>query len=182
MPTSAKIPGVPPPVPATTLPASPTDGQQAILVDNVTTPTYCWLLQWSAAASKWFFIGGASATSQVLTQESTANNGFIDLATVGPQVTVPRAGLYLITWTCNYYTAAAGNNCMASVKLGATATSANEGVTVAGVGNGWWMSTGRSNMARSLNASDVVKWQANGTGATANFANRNLAVLPVYVT
>jgi hypothetical protein len=151
-------------------------------VDNVTTPTYVWMLQWSATASKWFFIGGASATSQVLTQESTAVNGFTDLTTVGPQVTVPRAGVYLITWSANFYTAAGGNNCQMAVKLGAAATSANEGMTMTGSGNGWWAQATRTNMSRTLAAGDTVKLQYNGTGATANFANRNLAVLPVYVT
>lgn len=45
----------------TTLPGSPVDGQEAILVDSVTNPTYVWRLRYnagSASAYKWEFIGG----------------------------------------------------------------------------------------------------------------------------
>lgn len=66
-----------PPIAATTLPGSPTDGQQATYVDSTSAPTYSWLLQWSAAASVWLFLGGTP-------KEGTSS------------VVVPRAGSYLV--------------------------------------------------------------------------------------
>ncbi|HEY7418283.1 MAG TPA: hypothetical protein VH593_24090 [Ktedonobacteraceae bacterium] len=180
--SASKISGIGGSIPATTLPASPTDGQQAVLVDNTSSPTYSWLFQWSATASKWFFIGGSDAYSQVLTDESSGNNGYTNLATVGPQVTVPRAGVYEISWSCNGTGAAGGNGWQAAVKLGAAATSINEGVQITAPSAGAWFQAARLNMQRTLAASDVVLWQANPTGATAHYANRNLAVKPVWVT
>lgn len=46
------------PTPSVALPLTPTDAQQAILVDNVVTPSYYWLVQWSATVGKWLFLGG----------------------------------------------------------------------------------------------------------------------------
>ena len=50
----------------TSLPTSPVDGQEAILVDSVTNPTYIWHFRYNAgstSAYKWEFIGGAPAVS-----------------------------------------------------------------------------------------------------------------------
>jgi len=168
--------------PATTLPGSPTDGQQAILTDSTTAPTYAWLLQWSSTASKWYCLGGSDAYSQVLTDESNGGSGFVDLTTVGPSITVPRAGLYAISWSCEGNAAAAGNGWRAAVKLGAAATSLNEGCGLSGTGTATWFAACRTNMQRTLAASDVVKLQYDPTGATAHYRSRNLAIRPVYVT
>jgi hypothetical protein len=92
---STQYPGKP--AYGTTLPASPVDGQEAILVDSVTNPTYQWRFRYNAgstSAYKWEFVGGASLFSSVPTQESTASTSFTDLATVGPQIIVPRNGEY----------------------------------------------------------------------------------------
>jgi hypothetical protein len=46
----------------TTLPASPFDGQEAILVDNVTNPAYAWRMRYNAQSTspyEWEFIGGS---------------------------------------------------------------------------------------------------------------------------
>lgn len=88
-------------LPATVLPGSPTDGQQAILVDSVTVPTWSWLLQWSDAAAEWIFLGGSSLRATVndatpTTIESTASAAYTALATAGPAVTLPRPGRYRV--------------------------------------------------------------------------------------
>src|SRR5215471_2162916 len=56
----ANIPSAP--TYGTTLPASPADGQEAVLVDSVTNPTYQWRFRYNAgstSAYKWEFVGGA---------------------------------------------------------------------------------------------------------------------------
>lgn len=84
----------------TALPGSPNDGDLFILVDNVTTPTYSWMVRYVAAkaSNKWVFIGGAPARSFVQTNETTSSTSFTALATAGPSVTVPVAGDYLVEW------------------------------------------------------------------------------------
>jgi hypothetical protein len=83
----------------TTLPASPFHGQEAILVDSITNPSYQWMFRYNAnstSAYKWEFIGGAPATSYVDTNEPiiAAAGGYGDLATLGPSFTLPRSGEY----------------------------------------------------------------------------------------
>jgi hypothetical protein len=54
---------------ATTFPASPYDGQEAILVDSTTNPQWKWRFRYNAASIspyKWEFIGGAPYKSIVL--------------------------------------------------------------------------------------------------------------------
>jgi len=88
----------------TTLPPSPADGQEAILVDSVTAPTYQWRFRYNAGhtsdAYKWEFVGGTPWEQIGIggafwgTFEGTISTGFTRLTTVGPQFTAPRAGIY----------------------------------------------------------------------------------------
>ena len=70
----------------TTLPASPVDTQEYILVDSVTTPTYSWHLRYVAGIPdtyKWVFAGGHPAEADHNVGEARAGAG--DLATSGPR-------------------------------------------------------------------------------------------------
>jgi len=88
----------------TTLPASPTDGQLAILVDSLTNPTYQWQFRYnlgSTSAYKWEFVGGSiysSGPTGALNNFSTTSV-WTDL-TSGPGLTVPRSGVYAIESNC----------------------------------------------------------------------------------
>lgn len=76
---------------ATTLPASPTDGLEAILVDSLTAPTYAWRFKYLSGitgADKWLFIGGAPLVASG--NSSKTSGSFSALASI----TVPRAGIY----------------------------------------------------------------------------------------
>lgn len=83
----------------TTLPASPVDGQEVVLTDSLTAPTYAWTLRYVAGITgpyKWIFVGGADWVSSIpAAQASGTRSTWYDLATVGPSVTVPRAGDYV---------------------------------------------------------------------------------------
>lgn len=78
---------VPAPTTATSLPGSPVDLQQTILVDSTSAPTYAWLLQYSTAVAKWLFLGGSplfvTGTSSTLS------------------ATFPRAGDYTVSWSAD---------------------------------------------------------------------------------
>lgn len=80
----------------TTLPASPVDGQECILCDSLSAPTYTWHLKYVAAkaSNKWVFVGGAPLRAEVTTLETTASTTYVALATAGPALVIPVAGIY----------------------------------------------------------------------------------------
>jgi hypothetical protein len=94
---------------ATTLPASPFHGQEAILVDSVTAPTYQWLFRYNAnntTAYKWEFIGGSPMFAGPMGSVTlaTSQTTGIDI-TGGPVLTVLRAGIYRYTFGALVYNA-----------------------------------------------------------------------------
>jgi hypothetical protein len=80
----------------TTLPANAVDGQEAILVDSLTAPTYRFRFRFNAQSSspyKWEYVGGTDFWQRVNTNEGTATAGaWLDLATLGPRFVLPRSG------------------------------------------------------------------------------------------
>src|SRR5262245_9119425 len=80
-----------------TPPASPNDGDLWYLPAD-TTLGIIWIFRYraaSASAYKWEYIGGPPLRHAISTQETTtAVTTWVDLATVGPRVIVPRAGDY----------------------------------------------------------------------------------------
>src|SRR5215831_13247400 len=109
----------------TALPASPGDGQEVILVDSTTAPTWAWRLRYAAGigdANKWIYVGGTPMFNEVTTAESTGSTAYIALATAGPTLTVPRAGDYMLAlgFTMSLNTLGPANAYM-SYDIGATA-------------------------------------------------------------
>lgn len=91
----------------TSLPAAPTDGLEAILVDSLTDPTYQWRFRYNAGSSsayKWEFIGGRSAFAEATGLVSTQSATPVQLSG-GPSITLPRTGLYEISWRVRFSTA-----------------------------------------------------------------------------
>lgn len=167
---------------STTLPGSPFDGQDVWYAAAASNGVY-WHLRYrsaSASGSKWEFLGGSPLTAEVLTSETTTSTTYVDLATVGPSVTVPLAGDYLITVAFEATNAVAGN-ATAAVKLGAAATSDDEGGNV-GFGAGF-QTASRQFRRNGLAATAVLKVQyKQPAGNTCTFLRRNLSVQPVRVT
>jgi hypothetical protein len=82
----------------TSLPSSPTDGQEVYFVADATNGVE-WHLKYRAAATgsyKWECLGGAPLTTLVATQQTTSAESATDLGTVGPSITLPLAGDYLV--------------------------------------------------------------------------------------
>lgn len=79
----------------TTLPTSPYDGQEAVLVDSITNSTYQWHFRYNASAtspSKWEYVGGVPLHT---IGGSISTSSTTPVAVTGaPTTTVPRTGLY----------------------------------------------------------------------------------------
>lgn len=171
--------------PATTLPGSPVDKQQAILVDSTTAPTYIWAFQYESGisdANKWMFVGGAAVVVEVLTNEDVSGTSYADISTVGPQVTVPRAGVYDIEFGAhlNWDTSVVGHPSVAP-KLGSASTSDNDRVYGSFSGQIPLVAMSRT-LRKSLSASDVVKLQYKSNNAASwQVEKRWLKITPVRV-
>jgi hypothetical protein len=167
----------------TSLPGSPGDGDQAILVDSTTAPTYAWLMQYGSSIEdgatdyKWIFLGGSPLRVAVDTNETTTTVGsFVDLATV-VSVTVPVAGMYDIRHGASLYTAANDTFAYATVKLGSAAASTSEAALHRGRAGD--MASVSRQLRKTLAASDVVKQQYQQSGAGSMQVDRRwISILP----
>lgn len=170
-----------PPAPATTLPGSPVDKQQAILVDSTTAPTYAWTFQWSSVASKWIFIGGVPVHLDDTTANTFSSGSYTDFAN-NVSFAVPRAGDYWVNAGAQADSNGTGN-VRVSLKRGSATTVDADAVIKPGMpGND---SGSRSFRVVGLGAGDVLKLQALWSavsGGPPNSSYRSLDVLPIAVT
>ena len=167
-------------VPATTLPSTPTDGQQAILVDSTTTPNYAWLLQWSATAAKWFYLGGSPLrNSNDGAQASAAANGVWGSAG-GMAITLPRAGTYDIRF--GGMSGGQGSGTTSWMGFGVNgAPASNDYVTANNttVGN---LALTRRKAGLAASASIDMYVQDSDATRRMSFSIRFLEAIPVFVT
>jgi hypothetical protein len=168
-----------------TLPLTPTDGQEAILTDSLTVPTYAWRMRYNASSTsayKWEYMGGTPMRSIVDTSETNANSAFVDLPTVGPQLTTPRDGDYELHFGCWVnLTPGSGYRGEMAPKIGAAATSSLDAITFAGpstAGNGCEASISRSIVKTALAATTLLKMQYRNDGATPGYARRWFNLTP----
>lgn len=173
--------------PVTSLPGSPVDKQQALLVDSGTAPTYAWLFQYESSiadAYKWICIGGSPLHVEVDTSDSITSTSFVDAGTVGPSITTPRAGIYILRYGGNLQANAAGpTDAYMTPKIGAAAASSGDAASMTQSGSG----AGEASVSRSrrftLAASDVIKCQYAGAQANAfSVLKRWLEMMPVRVS
>jgi hypothetical protein len=159
----------------TSLPTSPVDGQEAILVDALTAPSYQWRFRYNGAATgpyKWEFVGGAPYAPAQAASVAIAASGWTG---VGPTFTIPRSGDYL----------AAVNGYMSGGTVGAAAVAkagdeAAKTVTQFWVGGGSgqpWLS-GQSPFAYT--AGDVVQLRAQSSVAL-NLTRGAITLTPLRV-
>lgn len=172
-------------------PAAPADGDQYWLTlpssyDPVSGKAVRWLVCYNSAAAVWD-VSGRPLAATVATRETPASTGsYIDLTTVGPSLTVPRPGLYLIglAWLGD------GGD------LGNGSSSAAMGVSIAGAGasdaeallltikaaSPTPQASGERRFAKTLAAGNtlVAKYKA---GATSNgFQARMMTLYPLNIT
>lgn len=175
----------------TALPASPTDGDEYVLVDSLTAPTYQWRFKYIAGitdAYKWVYIGGAPAANEIAAAQAHSSTVYVDLTTVGPQFTIPRSGIYqldlAIGWCKANNAAVAALNRYAAVKLGAAATSDNDSCISGDDSATPSIKSMGASFVRTLVAADVVKVQYRYSTATgsAEYGKRMLKVTPMRVS
>jgi hypothetical protein len=182
-----------PPI-VTQLPSQATVGDQVIYAADATNGVY-WHLSYDGLGTyPWKFIGGSALASTVLTEQSLGATAvtYIDLSTVGPQITAPLAGDYKIEWGANAVinatvTVVSGMG----IKFGSASApaDANPGTRwVAHIGqaavSGGASRAGISNIdvATGVAASTLIKAQYyQNNGSTTSFGNRRLVVTPVRV-
>lgn len=165
---------------STTPPTNPFDGQLWRLVADSTNGV-TWMFQYNGTtglAYPWEFVGGPPYFSEVATGEATASAAFVDLATVGPQIILPRAGSYVFSWGAGGFTATANTQ----INLGLIQSGVGEIVRVVsniGAGN-TSMTLSRSTRATMPAAADMRIQYA--CGANTTFDRRWMSVVPTAVS
>lgn len=177
----------------TSLPGSPTDGQEYILVDSTSAPTYAWYLRYnsgSASSYKWEWVGGTPAHIKVDANQTTQSTSYVDV-TNGPSFTIPNAGDWLIT--VGGLLSGSGDNGtgqMAYLGYPVGATSANDvwaaSAVMVYVSGGGGASAVCTHKHTAVSASSLVKAQfkrgQNGVGTNLNAQNRFLIVQPIRIS
>lgn len=173
--------------PATSFPGSPVDDQVA-WIQNATMAGYgaVWGFKYNAGSGssyKWEFFGGAPMKDEIDTAETCSSAPWVDITTVGPQVTVPLNGDFLL----HYGLEVSGTPGVAFIwaaapKIGSAATSSADQVVFAGPNPGG--ATTASSLARArvktgLTSGDVIKLQYGRTSADFTAQLRFLHVLPI---
>lgn len=170
----------------TSLPASPQDGQECLLLADAANGVV-WHLKYRAASSsayKWEFIGGNSLRSEVATEELRIGATYGDLATVGPQITLPLAGDYIVSGGAHAWISGTGaSQVFAAVKLGTAATADTEALAASytipqAVANAQGGQSSREILAAARAAADVLKMQYRASAGTGVWTRRWLAVRP----
>ena len=167
---------------STTFPSTPVDGQLHQYPASASLGVM-WLFVYnsgSASAHKWECVSGPPLYAEVETSQTTTSASYVDLATVGPSITVPKAGDYLITCHADT-THSTTHQCWISPKIGAATALDADGVAY----HAWAASAIGALMTqrvKTLAASDVIKIQYRTSAATATFLKRRLFITPIRVT
>jgi len=169
----------------TSLPSNPVDGQEAVLVDSVTNPSYTWRFRYNAQSTspyKWEYIGGAAAVVSVIGGESSAVTGsYIDLASPC-RVVLPRAGDYdqIIGATCAHTVAASSVYLAACRNTGAPVWQTN--VVVRTANDAMALSPLSFRWTGCAAGDDLRARYYNGAAGTASWYSRWISVTPVRVS
>lgn len=173
----------------TSLPASPTDGQEVIYAADAALGVL-WRLRYRAAAPapyRWEFVGGTDLLHEIVTTEATttADGVYRDVATPGPLLTLPLAGDYLITADATIYTTAATPfTGIGGLKIGAAVVNDVTDricyVGDTGAAGGVGGTSGRT-LRRTITPAAVIKLQYASYGAAVQVASRVLRARPVRV-
>lgn len=94
------------------LPSVPADGTEVYYSPG---SGVLWHFRYDAGGDQWFVLSGEALENRVETAETTASTAFGNLATIGPQVLIPLAGVYWVEVDCQLSTAPnAGNGAYCS--------------------------------------------------------------------
>lgn len=163
-----------------TLPASPSDGQTVYYQSaGMATAGIVWTFRYRTAAGthKWEFVGGPPWTAEISTsQNGGSQNAFIDLATVGPSVTVPLAGEYTTVGTCRAFNNLAGaNRAFIGVSIGAASPSMDTAEDIAAQNH--YASLSITDL-QTATAGQEFRLRYQQVNSSVGFAYRTLTVIP----
>jgi hypothetical protein len=164
----------------TSLPGSPVDTQECYFVADATN-AIVWHLRYRSAATgayKWEYLGGSPLASDVVATEAVTSATPVDLATVGPQVTVPLAGDYRAQLGFSGYSGSAGVNVNGGLKIGAAAATTDVSFQTSAANAG--QQPIRDMTVNIATAGTVVKIQYSNSAA-ASYRWRFLTLRPVRV-
>ena len=171
----------------TSLPASPVDGQEYILVDSVSTPTYTWRFRYNSGSGqtdKWEFVGGTPARANVVTGGTTASTSYVEVGSTC-SITLARAGQYIVEHGCYMEHSEAYTN-RGSFSIGAAAASDNnsvihQGSSAAG-GTPIKGSYATGGLQITVAASEAITTKVKAGGGTLTTSNKWLAITPIRVS
>lgn len=164
------------------LPAAPADGQEVYFQStSMAAVGVAWHLRYRAAATgpyPWELVGGTPLIYEMSsTSETTSSTTYADLATVGPQLTAPLAGDYLIEFGAGL-ASSTGVTARASVDFGpAPATNADNILLLSGIA-GAAAQESRKLAPKAIAAGQVVKMVYNTDSGVATFQKRWLSLYP----
>lgn len=162
----------------TSLPTSPYDGQEAVLVDSISNPTYQWHFRYngnSTSAYKWEFVGGSPWTGSAADSIAIAA-GWNTVAV--PAFTAPRAGDYMVQAHAGINNAAASWGAVAPYTTGPVGTSCYFSV-VAGM---WGGASCVPLPVNAVAAGAQIKVGIYSGSAGATVSPRALGITPVRVS
>jgi hypothetical protein len=166
----------------TSMPASAEDGAEYDWVANEAAGVI-WRFRYhtgSVSAYKWEFVGGSELLTRVVAAETTATTGWVDLATLGPDVTVPRAGDYFIRYGAAVLGNVAGQMYHAGIAQGAGATPAGALLQIQVPTTGAMLSLATQDVFTGVAANTLLRMRyfVPAAGTSAQFGERWLAVYP----
>lgn len=170
----------------TSLPGSPADGDRYCLVDSTTVPTYRWYFSYnssSASTYKWEFIGGNPLTNYVDAHETSGSLTATNLTTVGPSITVSRAGDYSVRANCAGSNGNAEDSYMIVVNGAGTANimvNSPLGYTRSGTLN-YLNAMTITGETTGRAASDIIRMKYYVGGNTGHWSWRSMWVCPIRV-
>ena len=169
-------------------PANPTDGQLVSLIlpstfDPVGGKSIRWLCEYDASLAMWH-VKGPPLYAEVLTSESAVLGAYGDLATIGPSLTLPRGGDYLID-VGSFAGSFSGSGAFMAYAIGGGAPSDNDSATHQenDGANASFSSTSRGPRPHTgLAASAVVTAKYKTGAANLPFARRWLEISAERIT
>lgn len=172
--------------PVTSLPGTPADGQLVRYKVGANGPV--WTFQYlagSAAPYRWHFVGGAPLHGAVATSEQCNSTAYVNLATAGPDVTLPLAGEYQVSHGAVGASPLSRLVCYLSFAIGAAAaTDANAAYSMADpAATGPSVATlVRDQRITAATAASLVRVQYRITTGQLFYERRWITALPVRVS
>jgi hypothetical protein len=175
--------GIPPLV--TSMPANPYEGMEVRYVADDTNGVV-WTFRYRSdgdATYPWEYAGGAPMWAEVATSQSTTTTSYTNLATTGPAITVPLAGMFYVSHGASMQAAtAAVTEATMSYQIGGTAASDDDWIYFVGrdqFDSAHLARTRRKTLA-AAGTTLTAKYRAQ-SGTQANFDDRWIAVEPIRV-